>query len=57
MLKNKNIQLRLLEEEDLYLLVKWRNDSYEYFYEYPFSNCGQKIWFERTRNRYSGKNG
>lgn len=47
MLKNKNIQLKLLEEEDLYLIVKWRNNSYEHFYEYPFSNCGQKLWFEK----------
>ncbi len=47
MLNNKDIDLRLLEVEDLYHLVKWRNKSYEYFYEYPFSNSGQQSWFEK----------
>lgn len=47
MLKNNNVQLKLLEEENLSLIAKWRNSSYVEFYEYPFSNCGQKIWFEK----------
>lgn len=46
MLKKEDIQLNLLEKKDLYLLVKWRNESYENFYEYPFSNYKQGIWFE-----------
>lgn len=47
MLKGNNIQLKLIEEEDLPLLVKWRNETYGEFYEYPISNSKQKIWFEK----------
>lgn len=47
MLTSENVYLRLLEKEDLYRLVEWRNKSYEDFYEYPFSNYNQQAWFEK----------
>jgi RimJ/RimL family protein N-acetyltransferase len=50
MLVGKNIELKLIEKEDIQLIVKWRNESYEAFYEYPFSNIGQEIWFEEHVN-------
>ena len=46
MLKNKEIQLRLLEEKDLERLADWKNEMYEYFYEYPIRKCTQKNWYE-----------
>lgn len=46
MLHGKDIKLKLLEPEDLLLLVKWKNSSYEEFYEFPLSNYGQNLWFE-----------
>lgn len=47
MLSGKNIELKLIEKEDLHLVVEWRNSAYEEFYEYPLSNSGQDIWFEK----------
>ena len=46
MLKNKEIQLRLLEEKDLERLADWKNEMYENFYEYPIRKCTQKQWYE-----------
>jgi len=46
LLKNKEIQLRLLEETDLERLANWKNEMYEYFYEYPIRKCTQKNWYE-----------
>jgi len=48
LLKNNEIQLRLLEETDLERLANWKNVMYEYFYEYPIrkSNYTQKNWYE-----------
>ena len=46
MLKNKEIELRLLEEKDLEKLADWKNEMYDNFYEYPIRKCTQKNWYE-----------
>lgn len=46
MLKNDRIELKLIEEEDLNYIVRWRNAAYDSFYEFPISNSGQKLWFD-----------
>jgi len=46
MLIGKNIELKLIEEEDLKLLVEWKNSAYAEFYEYPLSDLRQDVWFE-----------
>jgi len=46
---SKNLIFRAIEEKDLPLMVKWRNDPENnyYFYEHePLSMPMQKIWFE-----------
>ena len=47
MLIGKNIELKLIEKKDLQLIVRWKNSAYEKFYEYPLSNSGQEVWFEK----------
>lgn len=47
MLIGKSIELKLIEKEDLQLIVEWKNSAYGEFYEYPLSNSGQDIWFEK----------
>jgi len=47
MLVGEKVGLKLLEKEDLSLIVRWKNEAYEEFYEYPLSNSGQEIWFEK----------
>ena len=47
---SKNLIFRAIEEKDLPLMVKWRNDPENnyYFYEHePLSMPMQKIWFEK----------
>jgi UDP-4-amino-4,6-dideoxy-N-acetyl-beta-L-altrosamine N-acetyltransferase len=50
MIVGKRVQLRAVEEEDLPLLVRWRNDPevYRHFYEQePLSLVMQRAWFEK----------
>jgi UDP-4-amino-4,6-dideoxy-N-acetyl-beta-L-altrosamine N-acetyltransferase len=59
MLIGKRIQLRAIEEEDLKLISKWRNDPgvYDYFYEYePISFARQLKWYERQLENPTEKN-
>ena len=51
MLIGKNIILKLIEKEDLPLLVEWKNSDYAEFYEYPLSDLKQEIWFEKYTYR------
>ena len=58
MLIGKKIRLRAIEEKDLPLIVKWRNqpDIYKYFYEYePLSLVMQRKWFEQFLDRKDEK--
>lgn len=48
-LQGKKVYLRLLEEIDLPLLVKWRNDPknwQQFFNRWPLSQISQKSWFQ-----------
>lgn len=48
MLKGKNIYLRLIERDDLPLLVTWRNKPETwacFFNKFPLSMAGQDRWF------------
>lgn len=48
-LKGKKVNLRLLEESDLPMLVKWRNDPknwQQFFNRWPLSQASQKSWFQ-----------
>ena len=48
MIVGKRLQLRAIEDEDLPLMVRWRNDPevYQHFYEHePLSLTMQKRWF------------
>jgi len=48
MLIGKRVRLRLVEEEDLPLLVAWRNTPSiwaGFFNKFPLSMAGQKAWF------------
>jgi len=47
MLSGKNVELKLIEEEDLPRIVEWRNFMYDIFYEFPFCVSGTKLWFEK----------
>jgi len=50
MIVGEKVRLRAIEEEDLALLQKWRNDpeTYRNFFEHePLSMAMQKRWFER----------
>jgi len=49
MLVGKKLVLRPVEEQDLSLLVKWRNTPsirHWFFNRYPLSVSGQKAWYE-----------
>lgn len=49
-IESKNLVFRAIEESDLPLMVKWRNDPLNnyYFYEHePLSMPMQKMWFEK----------
>lgn len=59
MLSGRLVHLRAIEEEDLPLMVGWRNSSdvYEFFYEYePLSLAQQREWFESQRKNRSERN-
>lgn len=48
MLIGKQVKLRLVEEEDLSVLVDWRNTPEiwaAFFNKFPLSNAGQSKWF------------
>lgn len=48
-LRGKKVFLRLLEEEDLPLLVQWRNDPknwQQFFNRWPLSQINQRSWFQ-----------
>lgn len=50
MIEGKNIYLRMLEEEDLGLVMMWRNQPHirKYFFDKSLlSMSGQKMWHER----------
>jgi RimJ/RimL family protein N-acetyltransferase len=50
MLVGEHVRLRLVENDDLSLLVAWRNDAAiwaGFFNKFPLSMAGQKDWFAR----------
>lgn len=58
MLVGKRIRLRLVEENDLSLLVAWRNTPSiwaGFFNKFPLSMAGQKEWFARLVANQSKK--
>ena len=57
-LKGKKVYLRMIEESDLTLLVKWRNDPrnwQQFFNRWPLSQINQRTWFQSLLDNPSRK--